>query len=190
MKILEFHYWQCLHLMISGTFWTLFHRIYSRLTGVKLGTGCRFQGKSVFHRLPGGRIEIGKNCIFNSSPASNLIGISAPCILTTLKSGAVLEIGDECGFSGTRIAAAMRVRLGNRVRCGANTVICDTDWHSDDPRAGKDAPVVIEDDVWLGLGVVVLKGVTIGAGSVVTRDIPPHTIAAGNPCKVIKKLEQ
>ena len=194
MKILEFHYWQCLHLMISGTFWTLFHRIYSRLTGVKLGTGCRFQGKSVFHRLPGGRIEIGKNCIFNSSPASNLIGISAPCILTTLKS--VLEIGDECGFSGTRIAAAMRVRLGNRVRCGANTVICDTDWHSDDPRAGKDAPVVIEDGVWLGGNVTVWGGVTIGknsiigAGSVVTADIPENVIAVGNPAKVIKKIEK
>jgi len=55
--------------------------------------------------------------------------------------------------------------------------------------------VIIEDDIWLGYGVIVLKGVTIGrnsfigAGSVVSKDIPANVIAAGNPCKVIKLLK-
>jgi acetyltransferase-like isoleucine patch superfamily enzyme len=55
--------------------------------------------------------------------------------------------------------------------------------------------VVIGDNVWLGVNSVVLKGVTIGknsvigANSVVTRDIPPNVIAAGNPCKVIKQIQ-
>lgn len=63
-----------------------------------------------------------------------------------------------------------------------------------DPRAGKPKPVIIEENVWIGEGVKVLKGVTIGknsvigAGSVVTKSIPDNVIAAGNPCKVIKQI--
>ena len=56
------------------------------------------------------------------------------------------------------------------------------------------APVVIGNNVWLGGGVIVCPGVTIGentvigAGSVVTKDVPPHVFAAGNPCRVIREL--
>lgn len=59
----------------------------------------------------------------------------------------------------------------------------------------KSAPVVIEDDVWVGAHCIILKGVTIGArsvigaGSVVTKSIPADCVAAGNPCKVIKNLK-
>ena len=80
------------------------------------------------------------------------------------------------------------------MRCGANTLITDTDWHEDDPRVGCNKPVVIGDNVWLGYAVKVLKGVRIGensiigACSVVTKDIPANVIAAGNPCKVLKSL--
>ena len=92
--------------------------------------------------------------------------------------------------------AGQSIIIGNNVRCGANSYITDTDGHSDDYRAGKDRPVVIEDNVWLGMNVVVLKGVhigknsLIGANSVVTKDIPANVIAVGNPCKVIKQLEE
>ena len=88
---------------------------------------------------------------------------------------------------------------------GVNCVISDTDFHSisylirrnpvEDKYAHKSLPVVIEDDVWLGMNVTVLKGVTIGsgsvvaAGSVVVKDIPPHSLAAGNPAKVIKAID-
>lgn len=64
-----------------------------------------------------------------------------------------------------------------------------------DSRYARSAPIVIEDDVLIGTGCIVLKGVTIGArsvigaGSVVTRSIPEDSIAAGNPCKVIQKNE-
>lgn len=77
---------------------------------------------------------------------------------------------------------------------GANTLINDTDWHSDDWRTGPPAKVVIGNNVWLGSGVVVLKGVEIGknsligAGSIVTKSIPPNCIAAGNPARVIRQL--
>jgi acetyltransferase-like isoleucine patch superfamily enzyme len=57
---------------------------------------------------------------------------------------------------------------------------------------GQSKPIILEDDVWLGARVIVLKGVTIGqgavigAGSVVTRDIPPHSVAVGQPARVVK----
>jgi acetyltransferase-like isoleucine patch superfamily enzyme len=116
-------------------------------------------------------------------------------MISTIGKGAIIEIGDNCGFSGTVIGAALHIKLGNNVRCGANTLITDSDWHTDDYRTGKDKEVIIEDNVWLGYGVKVLKGVhignnsLIGANSVVTKDIPANVIAAGNPCKVIKQIE-
>ena len=78
--------------------------------------------------------------------------------------------------------------------CSTNTLITDYDWHLDDPRAGVSKPVFIDDNVWLGVNVTVLKGVTIGknsvigAGSVVTKNIPANVIAGGNPCVVIRNL--
>jgi len=117
-------------------------------------------------------------------------------MLSTLKEGAELTVGEGCGFSGTVIACAERVTLGRNVRCGANTLINDTDWHSDDPRSGPDAPVDIGDNVWLGVNVTVLKGVTIGegtvvgAGSVVTKSLPAKVVAAGVPARVIRVLDQ
>jgi acetyltransferase-like isoleucine patch superfamily enzyme len=64
----------------------------------------------------------------------------------------------------------------------------------DDPRSGYPKEIVINDNVWLGAGTTVLKGVeigensVIGAGSVVTKNIPANVIAAGNPCRVIRAI--
>lgn len=88
-----------------------------------------------------------------------------------------------------------QIRIDDNVRIGANCVITDGDAHLDDPRVGAPQPVHICENVWLGMNVTVLKGVTIGknsligAGSVVTNDIPANVVAAGNPCKVIKQLD-
>lgn len=92
--------------------------------------------------------------------------------------------------------------IGNNVKIGGCVLITDTDAHPMDYMARrssnegtKSAPVVIEDDVWVGAHCIILKGVTIGArsiigaGSVVTKNIPADCVAAGNPCKVIKSLK-
>lgn len=166
--------------------------------GIKYGKGIKFFGNAVAVRMVDSRIEIGNNCTFRSDFTSNLVGINRKCILTTLRKKAVILIGDNSGFSGTVIAAAGSIKIGNNVLCGANTTITDYDWHGLDPdkrfSPAEPKPIVIEDNVWLGLNSLVLKGVTIGrnsvigANSVVTKDIPANVIAAGNPCKVIREL--
>ncbi len=188
------HYCNVAWKRLSKYFWLLPNVLTAWWWGVNLGSKNRFYGKTVFRTEPDSIISIGNNSCFNSSHRSNLIGVFSPCMISTIARGAEIHIGDNCGFSGTVIGAALSIKLGNGVRCGANTMITDSDWHSDDPRSGKDAPVVIDDNVWLGYGVKVLKGVhigentVIGAGSVVTHDIPANVVAAGNPCKVIKGL--
>lgn len=172
------------------------NKLYAIWWGIKLGKHVSFYGRCQFYRFPGTTIEIGNNCQFRSRKNSNLIGLNRPCSVSTLRSAyhARIVIGENCGFSGTVIGAFKEIKLGNNVRCGANTLITDSDWHSDDLRCGEVKPVIIGDNVWLGEGVKVLKGVTIGensligTGSVVTKSIPANVIAAGNPCKVIKPL--
>ncbi len=162
--------------------------------GIPLGKGVSFDGNTYFKRYPKSNISIGNYCQFRSRINSNLIGINRPCSISTLSEMAIITIGNNCGFSGTVIGAYKHIKIGDNVRCGANTLITDSDWHWDDPRSGIPANVVIEDNVWLGVNSVVLKGVTIGkntvigANSVVTKNIPANVVAAGNPCKVLKEL--
>jgi acetyltransferase-like isoleucine patch superfamily enzyme len=166
----------------------------ARLRGIQIKSGSSFFGLPKFKKARTARIIIGKNNCFRSSPTSNLIGINRPCIISALEPTSEIVIGDDCGFSGTVIGCFDRIVIGHRVKCGANTLITDGDWHSEDPRSSKPRPIVIGDDVWLGVNVTVMKGVTIGensligAGSIVTKDIPPNVIAAGSPCMVIRPL--
>ena len=167
---------------------------------ITLGRGCRFYGLPIFRRIPESTIKAGARCKFLSASWINFAGINHPCILATLGEGAIISIGDDCGFSGVSIGAGVSVTIGDRVMVGANASISDTDWHPVDPvrraagEQGTMSPVCIEDDVWLGANVVVLKGVTIGKGttvaanSVVTKSIPPRVIAAGVPARVIKQI--
>lgn len=196
MKISVYaHYIDVLNKKIFSFFWFVINIISIQIWGVKVSGKCKFYGKTIFRTLPETKIVIGSNCTFNSSHRSNLIGVYTPCMISTLKKNATIEIGKNCGFSGTVIGCAKYIKLGDNVRCGANTMITDTDWHTDDIRTGKDKEIIIEDNVWLGYGVKVLKGVhigknsLIGACSIVTRDIPANVIAAGNPCKIIKTIK-
>ena len=98
---------------------------------------------------------------------------------------------------GVRIDSASRVVIGPNTMLAAGVYVTDADWHGiyDRPRPiGKTAPVVLEDNVWIGDGAVVGKGVTIGAnsivgaGAVVTKSLPANVIAAGNPAVIVREL--
>lgn len=169
-----------------------------RLAGVQIGAGWRCYGLPIIQKHRASELAIGIRASLRSTRRSNPLGPAHPCILSTRRAAAQLTIGDDFGMTGGSIVCDDQIVIGHRVWVGANTVICDTDFHPlqpearlADPAAGATAPVVIEDDVFIGMQALILKGVTlgagcvIGAGSVITRDVPAGMIAAGNPARVI-----
>ena len=134
--------------------------------------------------------------------------------LTTFAHGGQIIIGDYCYIGeGTRIWSAKRIHIGNRVLISHNVNIYDCDTHPiDDPAARhqqfkdiittghpttlnlQEKEVIINDDVLISSQSIILTGVTIGqtavvaAGSVVTKDVPARTLVAGNPARIIRKL--
>lgn len=139
------------------------------------------------------KIEIGNNCTFNSSSRYNFRGINHKCIIQTGAEGAIIRIGNHCGFSGVSIVADKEVVIGDHVMVGANTIIGDRDDHPDRLHTIP-KPVYIGNNVFIGMNCTIMKGVTIGngsiigAGSIVTKDIPANVVAVGIPCKVIKNI--
>lgn len=102
--------------------------------------------------------------------------------------GAELRIGPDSVLSGCQISATRRIVLGRRAWIGAGSRVFDSDPHDlDAERLRSPEPVAIGDYVWVAGDCTVLKGVTIGAHSVVgarsvvTRDVPAHTLAFGQP---------
>lgn len=184
--------------LINLFFLELFSSCYTKvifvLKGIKFESGNSFFGVPKISRVPFSEIIIGKNNTFRSDESSNLIGVNHRCILSTHNKNALIQIGNNSGFSGVTIGAAEKIVIGNNVLCGANSVITDFDWHTTNRFSSDSRPVEIHDNVWIGLNVVVLKGVeigqnsVIGANSIVVSNIPENVIAAGNPCRVIKQL--
>lgn len=167
-----------------------------KIKGVKAKGVILFGGIPYICKAKGSSIFIGRKCRFMSISTGNNVGINHKCIIATHSKDAQIHIGDNCGFSGTAIWSFNSIQIGNNVKIGANVTIMDGDAHLDDPRSGTPRPIYIEDNVWVGANCIILKGVTIGkgsligAGSVVTKSIPSGVVAAGNPCRVIRELEE
>ncbi len=116
--------------------------------------------------------------------------------LVTLPGGH-LEIGNNVFINyGTSLVASTHVKIGNDCLIGTHVMVMDCDFHRVEDKAWDTtgAPVILEDRVWLANRSIVLKGVTIGhdavvaAGSVVTRDVPPRTVVAGVPARVVRRF--
>jgi acetyltransferase-like isoleucine patch superfamily enzyme len=99
---------------------------------------------------------------------------------------------------GVRIAASERIEIGDNCMIASGAYITDCDWHGiyDRVATGSTAPVLIEENVWIGDSAIICKGVSIGensiigTGAVVVHPIPPDTIAAGNPARPVKTLDR
>lgn len=169
--------------------------IMLRFKGVQLARDLKTCGFAKFHREGSSSIQIGKGVKLLNLSWTNLLGLNHRCMIST-ENHARLSIGDHVGMSGTTIWCFDKIVIEDNVRIGANCIITDGDAHPKDPRSGSFRPVHICKNVWLGMNVIVLKGVTIGensvigAGSIVTHNIPANVVAAGNPCKVIKHLDE
>ena len=152
---------------------------------------------------PKSTIEIGTHFKCNNKLTSNSIGIIQPTVFNVTIPGSSIRIGDNVGISGSTLNASTSITIGNNVLIGSGCLITDTDSHPLNWQERKEqqndktacAPIVIEDDVFIGARSIVLKGVTIGkgavigAGSVVSRDVPDFSVVCGNPAKVVKTLK-
>ena len=133
--------------------------------------------------------------------------------LFTFGHGGRIAMGNHCYVGeNSKLWSALSLTIGDRVLIGHNSSIFDCDTHPMNARERhrqyveiitrghppdidlREEAVTIEDDVWIGCNVVVLKGVTIGrgavigAGSIVAHDIPPFVLVAGNPARVVREL--
>jgi acetyltransferase-like isoleucine patch superfamily enzyme len=160
----------------------------------------------------GDRVQFGRNFVTNHrlvvrGPGRVVFGdnINAwshaeKTVLITYSPDAVITIGDGCRLSGAGIQAYRRVDVGPRCMV-SSTIMIDTDFHNLDPELRHDpdapvacAPIVLEENVWVAGQTAILKGVTIGTNSVVafravvTKDVPPNVVVAGNPARVVKEL--
>jgi maltose O-acetyltransferase len=161
--------------------------------GVRVGRGLRASGVSILNH---GDITVGDDVSMKARPQ----GTNYSCSLRTYYAESLIEIGHRARLNGTVIHCNCHVRLGCDVWLGPGVIVCDNDSHppvlSLQLRDGRppEAPVVIEDGVWIGMRSTILKGVTIGrntivaAGSTVTRSLPANVLAGGVPARVIKEL--
>ncbi len=148
-----------------------------------------------------GEISIGDGFKAKSGLSFTPIGGDTKLKIIVTKN-AVLDIGSNVGMSNSTIYCTNKISIGNYVLIGNSCKIWDTNFHSIDPeercfngdREILSAPVIIEDKAFVGGGVTILKGVTIGensiiaAGSVVTKSVPPNQIWGGNPAQFIRNL--
>ncbi len=186
---------------LLGNLWgwiaqTLLHEPALRARCRQVGAGLRLYGAP---RIMGnGIIDIGRE-VEIAPELSLLIGLGMP-------EPPVLQIGDYAHVGPQNIFCIVRgLTIGTHVRTGPGVCIYDNDMHPMDPvrrreqtetmPLTKSAPIVIEDDVWIGLHALVLKGVHIGrgavvaAGAVVTESVPSGSVVAGNPARVVGQID-
>lgn len=164
-------------------------RIHYELAGRQAFARWPLHG-NVLESLKAGRLQIGEQVLFE------------PNVWLTCAAGAQIKIGAGTFLNqGVMVAANQLVEIGAHCMCANGSLITDANHRFDDPDKpvpwqgfATKGPTKLGDNVWLGANVVVTSGVTIGercvigANSVVTTDIPPFTIAAGAPAKLLKSI--
>ena len=176
------------------------NRLVFLLNGIAWGRGWRLHGTPIIQKHRQSRMHFGDRLALRSTVRSNPLGANHPVILCTWREDSLLQVGDDFAMTGGTICTLERIIIGHRVTVGANSTIVDTDFHPlqpdlrlSQPQGASGSAVTIEDDVFIGMNCLILKGVTIGrgsvvgAGSVVTQNVPASVIVAGNPAKVIRE---
>jgi acetyltransferase-like isoleucine patch superfamily enzyme len=165
----------------------------------------KFNGFTVIYAFPDSEITFtGGGISVDSHPLSNLSGLFQRTIIVA-RYGGKIEIGEHCGISGSTIYSWDSIKIGNYTRIGANCKIIDNDFHpikleyrhkglNKEHTTRK--PIVIGNDCFIGANSIILKGTTlgnnviVGAGSVVHGSWPDNCIIAGNPAKLVKRLDE
>jgi len=178
-------------------------KLYLRFWGVRFGAGLTLNSFPICRRSKGAKIRIGSNVTISNKISENLVGIAHRTVLAAVGEKAELLIGDKVGISGAILFSTCSITIEDDVNIGVGVKIYDTDFHPTEAmaRRGHDvskikaAPVRICRDVWLGAESMVLKGVTVGARSivaaraVVVKDVPEDCIVAGVPALIVSRLK-
>lgn len=181
---------------------------FSLISGIKIDSTNRIRGRlyiikyPFYHPVNSGAIELGHHFTCNSVIRSNSLGVIQPCIFNVCSPNSEIIIGNYVGISGSTINATESITIGNNTLIGSGCLISDTDSHPINPdirltncnQNVRSEPIVIGNNVFIGARSIILKGVhigdgaVVGAGSVITKDVPAKTIYAGNPAKFIKNI--
>lgn len=185
---------------------TLKAKIVLKLLNCSYGTKLKVSGKVYFRPDRKQSIILGNNVTITARFLTNNVGITNAAFFESAHGGKII-IGNNTGLTSTIISSRKSILIGNYVNIGGNVRIFDHDFHSlfyldrrdryTDVKNTKTSEIVIGDDVFIGTNAIILKGVhigarsIIGAGSVVAlKYIPPDSIVIGNPAKVISSRTQ
>lgn len=180
----------------------LVNEINLHLSGISYGKELHTYGHLILDIYPKSKVKIGNNV----SMISNRKRCTASSLYSSIKIKTFSEtsdiiIGDNVGLNGTSITSrSKKIEIGEGTIIAGNVIILDSDFHNPWPPTKRlefagpqnDEEVIIGEYCWIGLNCIILKGVNIGAnsvigaGSVVVNDVPPNCMAAGNPARVIK----
>lgn len=188
---------------LSNQYYGCLNRIKFSILGIDYGTHLVVHGPLRVSLGKSAVVTIGDNFCFLSGRSLNPLSRNLQGSIC-VNDNAILNIGHHVNVSSVVLWSHRSITIGNYVDIGANTIIMDSNAHSldyldrrnpdTDMRGKKDDPIIIGNDVLIGTNCIILKGVTIGdravigAGSVVTKNIPADAIAAGNPAQVIKYI--
>ncbi|MCI9663891.1 MAG: acyltransferase [Lachnospiraceae bacterium] len=185
-------------------------KILMKATKIKYGKNLLLKGIPIIFNKEGARLTIGNNCTIKSSLLSNLMGLYSRTIIVTRAPEAEIAIGNNVGISGTTIYARKKITIGDNTCIGGNCKILDNDFHPIDWEErnklmsdvhGGDSSLIpakeikIGKNCFIGCNSIILKGTVlgegcvVGAGAVVAGKFEANSIIAGNPARVIRKLE-
>lgn len=190
---------------VRRIFWILFYRFLLRIKHVSYGQSMRICDRLYIKTGRNSKFQIGENFAFSSGGGYNPLARNIKGSIT-IEDNAELLIADNVGISSCCLWVFKSLKIGTGSKIGADSILLDSDAHSlnylergnsstDRPNAQRKG-IVIGDNVLIGTRCIILKGVSIGnrsiigSGSVVVKSIPDDCIAAGNPAKVIRMINQ
>jgi acetyltransferase-like isoleucine patch superfamily enzyme len=167
---------------------------------IELGKDVIFKKNPILQIHKESKLIIEDNVTINSDNYGYHVNMFNTSKIMADKPNAIIKIGAKTRFHGSCIHAYTKIEIGKNCLIAANCQIIDGNGHDISfpnvenriNTTGTSKPVIIEDNVWLATGVVVLPGVTIGKGSIITansvvhKDIPQNVIAGGNPLSILK----